>query len=64
MFRMDLPSRSIVFAEELMHIFSKTNDDDECRTDSAQQKHRDQDVIHSLQKKMHSKSVLLSTPNA
>jgi len=64
MFRMDLSSYSIVFAEKLMHIFSKTNDDNECRTESAQQKHRDQNVIHELQKKMHSKSVLLSTPKA
>lgn len=47
-----------------MHIFSKTDDNNKCRTNSAQQKHRDQNVIHDLQKKMHSKSVLLSTPKA
>ena len=29
MFRMDLSSYSIVFAEKLMHIFSKANDDHE-----------------------------------
>ena len=64
MFRMDLSSCSIVFAEKLMHIFSKTNDDNECRTESAQQKHRDQNVIDELQNKVHSKSVLLSTAKA
>ncbi len=29
MFRMDIPWHSIVFAEKLMHIFSKANDDHE-----------------------------------
>jgi hypothetical protein len=57
-------SHSIVFAEEFMHIFSKTNGDDECRAESAQQEHRHQHVIQDLQKKMHSKSVLPSPAKA
>jgi hypothetical protein len=37
---------SIILTEQLVHIFNKTNYDYECRTESAQQKHRDQNVIH------------------
>ena len=48
MFRMGLPSQSIILAEKLMHIFSKTDDDDECRAESAQQEHRHQHVIQDL----------------
>jgi hypothetical protein len=58
------PSHSIILAEKLMHIFSKTNDDNECRAESAQQEHRHQHMIHDLEKEMHSKSVLLSTLKA
>ncbi len=63
-FRMDLLAVSIILAEKLMHIFSKTDDNHESRTESANQEHRHQQVLHDFEKDVHSKSVLPSTLNA
>ena len=62
--RMDLPPRSIVLAEKLMHIFNKTDDNHKSRTESANQEHRHQHTIHNLENDLHSKSVLPGTLNA
>lgn len=62
--KMELLGVSVILTDQLVHIFSKTNHNNECRTESAQQKHRDQNVIHDPEKKMHSKSVLPSSPKA
>ena len=41
-----------------MHIFHKTDDDNESRADSANYKHCNQNVVEPLKQQMHSKSVL------
>jgi len=55
---MNLLLVSVILAEQLVHIFNKTNDDYKRRAKSAKQKHRDQNMIKGLEKEMHSKSVL------
>ena len=48
----------IILAEELMHVFRETDDNDKGRTNSANQEHRHKKVIQGLKKNLHSKSVL------
>lgn len=51
----------------MLHVFAEAknySNDHNGGANSANKKHPDQNVIQSLQKEMHSKSVLLSTPKA
>ena len=55
---MKLKLFSLVFGEEFMHVFDKADDNDKSGADSANYKHRNQNVIDPFKKKLHSKSVL------
>lgn len=59
--------RSVILGKQMLHVFAEAknySNDHNGGANSANKKHPDQNVIQSLQKEMHSKSVLLSTPKA